>query len=373
MISQPLTIIRTNKLGKPYVQNADPSTNNHLSVNDMWLNPSEGTFKTWNGEEWEEMQWGSSAIMDDCITNRMIANDISANKITTGILQSQDGTFILDLTTGEAKLLNLRMGGNVEGNIIATSTNGLTRVRLRGTDNDIDVTAGIIFEQRENVTDDEWINAGQIFFGGIADGATYATLDAYAIGNYDSRKPVMGYYQGNDDGYLWRAVSTDYTKASMHTYHGTRLVSRSNDYDDFQNVTPVLTAIGNCMTGTTIAVNGVVTCTYKYNDVMQLDFNLKVTVGGTGSSAFGISPSLLRSLNAEIPSITPTNGGSLQIYSATGGLVTTNVGASFLASDGLWTPSRVVTDTMTAFSESGIGLGVTLIGTCYGVYNLEDE
>lgn len=131
MISQPLTIIRTNKLGKPYVQNADPSTNNHLSVNDMWLNPSEGTFKTWNGTEWEEMQWGASAIMDDCIANRMIANDISASKITTGILQSQNGDFLLDLTTGEAQLLNLIMGGQVEGNIIATSYNGRTRVRLR--------------------------------------------------------------------------------------------------------------------------------------------------------------------------------------------------------------------------------------------------
>ena len=59
MISQPLTIIRTNKFGKPYVQDTDPSTDNNLSVNDMWLNPSEGTFKTWSGTEWVEMQWGA--------------------------------------------------------------------------------------------------------------------------------------------------------------------------------------------------------------------------------------------------------------------------------------------------------------------------
>jgi len=373
MISQPLTIIRTNKFGKPYVQNTDPSTNNNISVNDMWLNPSEGTFKTWNGNAWEEMQWGSSAIMDDCITNRMIANDISANKITTGILQSQDGTFVLDLTTGQAKLLDLAMSGNVDGDIIATSTDGLTRIRIRGDNGEANVTAGFVFEQKENTTDDEWINVGQISFGGVSNRETYAALEAYIIGAYDSYKPAMGYYQGNDDGFLWRAVSTDYTKASMQTYHGTRLVARSNDYDDFQNVTPVLTAIGNCMTGTTIAVSGVVTCTYKYNDVMQLDFNLKVIVAGTGSSAFGISPSLLKSLNSEIPSITPMDGGTLQIYSATGGLVSANVGTSFLASDGLWTPSRVVSDTMTAFDESGFGLGITLIGTCYGVYNLEEE
>ena len=165
MISQPMTLIRINKLGKPYVQDTDPSINNSMAINDVWLNTKAGTMKMWNGEGWEEMQFGGSAIMDDCITNRMLANDISASKITTGILRSQDGTFFLNMETGEAQLLNLALGGQVEGNIIATSSNGLTRIRVRGREGDRDVTAGIILEQRE-VDDEftEWENAGQIYF-----------------------------------------------------------------------------------------------------------------------------------------------------------------------------------------------------------------
>ena len=136
MISQPLTIIRTNKMGKPYVQNTDPSLTQAMSPNDLWLNTSEGTMKAWDGTGWVEMQFGESAIMDDCITNRMLANDISASKIVAGILRSQDGSFYLNLETGEAELLKLVMGGEIEGNIIATSSNGLTRVRLRGREGD---------------------------------------------------------------------------------------------------------------------------------------------------------------------------------------------------------------------------------------------
>ena len=89
MISPTTTILRINKLGKPYVQSTDPSLTHRISANDIWLNPVAGTMKTWNGSAWEEMQFGASAIMDDCIANRMLANDISANKITaTGSIEA---------------------------------------------------------------------------------------------------------------------------------------------------------------------------------------------------------------------------------------------------------------------------------------------
>ena len=371
MISQPLTIIRTNKLGKPYVQNTDPSTDNELAINDMWLNPTDGTFKTWNGTAWEEMQFGESALMDDCISNRVIASDISASKITTGILQSQDGSVFIDLATGIALLNKLTMGGEIEGNIIAMSSNGLTRVRLRGKEGDRDITAGIIFEQRESTETEEWENAGQIYFG-YSNRITYSSLQSYSIGVYNPNKPTMGYYQGTDDGYLWRAVSSDYLRASMHTFHGTRLVSRNSVGDSFKNVAPVMTAIGNCMTGTAVTVDGIVTCTYMMNDVMRLDFNLKVDTAGTGSGAFGISPTLLRMLNANIPAITPVSGGSLQVFTAGGSLHAANVGASLIANNGLWTPSKIVSNAETAFTESQLTSGLTLIGTCYGIYNLGD-
>ncbi len=372
MISQPLTIIRTSKLGKPYVQNTDPSSNNNLAVNDIWLNPSDGTLKTWNGTEWEEMQFGESALMDDCISNRVIANDISASKVTTGILRSQDGGIYIDLVTGEAILNKLTMGGEIEGNIIAMSSNGLTRVRLRGKEGERDVTAGIIFEQRESTEVDDWENAGQIYFG-YNNRHTYSSLQSYSIGVYNPNKPTMGYYQGVDDGFLWRAISADYLSGAMLTYHGVRLVKRNGMEDTFADVPQVMNAIGNCMSGTSVEVDGIVTCTYEMNEVMRLDFNIKVTTAGTGSSDYGISPTLLRTLNADIPVITPIDGGSLQVFSSSGALVTNSVGASMVATNGLWTPSRLVSGVETVFGESTMNSGITLIGTCYGIYTFEDE
>jgi len=372
MISQPLTIIRTSKLGKPYVQNTDPSGNNNLAVNDMWLNPSDGTLKTWNGTEWEEMQFGESALMDDCISNRVIANDISASKVTTGILRSQDGGIYIDLVTGAAVLNKLTMGGEIEGNIIAMSSNGLTRVRLRGKEGERDVTAGIIFEQRESTEVDDWENAGQIYFG-YSNRHTYSSLQSYSIGVYNPNKPTMGYYQGIDDGFLWRAISSDYLSGAMLTYHGVRLVKRNGMEDTFADVPQVMTAIGNCMSGTSVAVDGIVTCTYEMNEVMRLDFNLKVTTAGTGSSDYGISPTLLRTLNADIPVITPIDGGSLQIFSSSGALDTNIVGGSMVEANGLWTPSKLVSSAETAMLENDMTNGITIVGTCYGIYTFEDE
>lgn len=371
MISQPLTIIRINKFGKPYVQNSDPSTTNRVAENDIWLNPADGTMKTWNGKAWEEMQFGESALMDDCISNRVIANDISASKITTGILQSQSGGVHIDMETGEAYLTKLQMGGEIEGNIIAMSSNGLTRVRLRGKEGDRDVTAAIVFEQRESTEVEGWENAGQIYFG-YNNRLTYSMVQAYSIGVYNPNKPTMGYYQGTDDGYVWRAVSSDFLKALMQTYHGVRLVERNSTIDIFADVPPVMVAEGNCMSGTSIVVNGIVTCTYEMNDIMRLDFNLRVTTIGSGSGAFGISPTLLRSLNSDIPAITPISGGTMQLFNASGALMIANIGSSMMAKDGLWTPSRLVSGTQTAFNESDFSTSYTLVGTCYGKYSLGD-
>ena len=371
MISQPLTIIRTSKLGKPYVQNTDPSGNNNLAVNDMWLNPSDGTLKTWNGTEWEEMQFGESALMDDCISNRVIANDISASKVTTGILRSQDGGIYIDLVTGAAVLNKLTMGGEIEGNIIAMSSNGLTRVRLRGKEGERDVTAGIIFEQRESTEVDDWENAGQIYFG-YNNRATYSALQSYSIGVYNPNKPTMGYYQGVDDGFVWRAVSADYLKACMQTYHGVRLVERSSIDNSFADVAPVMTAIGNCMSGTSIQANGIVTCTYQMNDIMRVDFNLMITTAGTGTGAYGISPTLLRSLNPNIPKITPISGGNATVFGISR-VVAGNIGGSMVAQNGLWTPSRIISGVEEPFNESIWAADYMLVGTCYGKYSLSED
>lgn len=369
MISQPLTIIRANKLGKPYVQNTDPSLDHTISVNDIWLNPSEGSFKTWDGDSWEEMQWGASAIMDDCIANRMLANDISASKITTGILQSSDGSVYLNLMTGEAALNNLKLSGEVEGNIIAVSSDGLTRVRVVGKEGYQSVTAGIVFEKRESTSDDEgWENVGEFQFD-ISDRLTNSYMQNYFIGVHDYSKPSMGYYSGSDDGYVWRSLSPDFLRASCQTFHGLKLMARDELYDDFTNASPVLTAIGNCMSGTAIAVNGICTLTHQMNDVMQIDFDLRVTTAGSGTGVCGISPTLLRNLNSAIPEITPIDGGRLRIFNSSGSLLGSYAGETLSVLNGLWIPSYISNGAIARFDERTLSSGVTLNGTCYGTYS----
>lgn len=371
MISQPLTIIRTNKMGKPYVQSTDPSLTQSMSPNDLWLNISEGTMKAWDGTQWVEMQFGESAIMDDCITNRMLANDISASKITAGVLRSEDGSFYLNLETGEAELLKLVMGGEVEGNIVATSSNAQTRVRLRGKEGTKNITAGIIFEQREDASDDlGWENAGQIYFG-YSNRNTYATFKGYEIGAYNGSRPVMGYNAGTEDGLMWRMLSLNWLRANYVTFHGMRLAKRDTTDDVFSGINPVITVIGQLMSGTAVVGDGTATLTYRMNELMQIDFGIKITTSGSGTSTYGISTALLRTLSDEIPSLTPINGGVLNVFNSSGAL-TNLLGASFVADGAFWKPAYVSNGVLTGINESSFSNGMTLSGTCYGKYTFED-
>ena len=372
MRSQPMTILRINKLGKPYVQSSDPSRTRAMIQNDLWLNPDAGTMKMWNGHAWEEMQFGGSAIMDDCIANRMLANDISASKITTGILQSQDGSFYLNLETGEAQLLRLILGGQVEGNIIATSSNGLTRVRLRGREGEKDVTAGLIYEERESTDTDEWNNAGQIYFA-YTSRQTHAAIQNYQIGKYNSSRPTQAYNAGSHDGLMWRSVSTDWLKASYLTFHGLRLAKRNALDETFENVPAVIQAVGDCLTGETVACAGTYTCTYQLNEVMRIDFSLRITTAGTGTGECGLSIAQLRNLNPNIPAMTPVDGGTYRLYNSNGDLLGAFIGASFVAENGLWVPAYVASGELAPIAESALASNVTMTGTIFGKYNLEDE
>lgn len=371
MISEPTYFLRLNRVGKPYVQNTDPSLTNSIAENDIWLNPSNGTMQTWNGTSWDNMQFGGNAIMDNAIANRMIANDISASKITVGTLQSQDGDVYINLENGEAKLTNLEMGGQVEGNIIATSSNGLTRVRLRGREGEKDITAGLIFEQRANTNTDVWSNAGQIYFA-YTSRNTYAVFQNFQIGKYNASRPSQAYNAGTSDGLMWRSTAIDWMRASYLTYHGLRLAKRNNLSDTFENITPVLVAVGNVMSGASIVVTGTVTCTYQINEVMKIDFNLKVTTAGSGTGVCGISPTLIRTLNAEIPYLTPVSGGVVQIYNSSGALQS-YAGASLVAENGTWKPIYITDGAQTDFWESTFSANMMLVGTCYATYVLNDE
>ena len=374
-ISQPIDIFRIDKMGKAYVQDTDPSITNNLMPNDIWLNPEAGTMKTWNGTGWDNMQFGSSAIMDDCITNRMIANDVSASKVTTGLLQSQDGAFWLNLDTGEATLLNVMLGGQVEGNVIATSSNGLTRLRLRGREGTKQITAGLVFEQRDDETDaDAWTNAGQIYFG-YSNRRTYCTFQNYSIGAYNANRLVGGYNGGSADGNLWRGVSLDNPRTGNVTYHGFTLKKRATTEDELSVVPRVTRIIGNIMSGTAIQCMGYVTATYQMNDVMRFDFRIRITTSGSGTSSFGISPILLRQLEPELPRITPIDGGVLQIFSSSGALYASqNYGQAIQVDNGLWTPTKIDVDGIEMlYTESAISEGMVLVGTCYGIYSFAEE
>jgi hypothetical protein len=105
---------------------------------------------------------------------------------------------------------------------------------------------------------------------------------------------------------------------------------------------------------------------------MQLDFNLKVTTAGSGTAEFGISRNLLRQLNAEVPVITPIDGGNLSIYTSSGALSTGYVGATMKATSVGWRPAYINGRSITALNESAMTNGLTLIGTCYGKYDITE-
>ena len=119
MRSEPLPIIRLPSAGKYYIQTPDPGT--AAKEGDIWWNPETGGVSVRQSGRWKPLKLSGIALMDACITNRLLANDVNAGKITTGRLESRNGLFILDLDTGEAVLNNLQLGGRVFGNVLADS------------------------------------------------------------------------------------------------------------------------------------------------------------------------------------------------------------------------------------------------------------
>lgn len=371
MISQNVNIIRTNKIGKPYVQSTDPSLTNSLVQNDLWLNPSAGTMKMWDGTGWVEMQFGGTSIKDNVISNRMMANDISASKVTAGVLQSQDGSFYLNLETGEAELLKLVMGGQVEGNIIATSSNGLTRVRLRGREGEKAITAGVIFEERES-EDEDWTNAGQIYFG-FSNRQTYANINAYSVGPYNTRRPLSMFYSGAENGYVMRAFNASpWDKAVLNTFRGPIMQEYDSENAVWNNVSPLIRVNGSLLDGTAVQGTGTATLTYQMNGLVKIDFYVRVTTAGSGSGDYGLSAAILRQLDSSIPALTPIDGGVLQVFTSAGALNTSYYGATLNANGSLWQPKQINSSGSVAnINESAMTANIKLVGTCYATFTLE--
>ena len=243
---------------------------------------------------------------------------------------------------------------------------------VRGREGEMDVTAGIVFERRDDTGEEtEWENAGQLYFSQSAR-QTLACIQNYQIGSYNSERPNQATNAGSEDGLMFQPISTDWLNSAHVTYHGIRLRSRETINDNFADRSYVMNAIGNCMSGTAVQCDGIVTCTYQMNDIMQIDFNINVTTAGSGSADYGISRNLIRQLNADIPIITPIDGGKLEIYTSSGALSTSYIGSTLLANGALWQPAHISNGAITGIAESAMTSNLTLVGTCYGKYTFED-
>ena len=383
MKSTPLSISRLPSAGAYYVQGVDPTLLKQVREGDLWFDTNTGAVRVYRSNKWATIKLSGVSLMDGCITNNLIANNINANKIATGRLVSRNGEFVLDLDTGEAILDSMKLGGKVEGNVIAESNDGLMRILLVGRDPTKNVSAQIVLEARAD-TESTWEQKGLLWLG-YGNHQSYSAMQGYYVGTgYNRNRPTFAANVSSKDGIICRPYSQDWLRAAYVTYHGTRLVKRDAAYDTeagaqypWDNVPAVNVAVGNFLTGTSVAGMGSCTMTYGINDVARIDFDFKITTAGTGSAEFGMSRALLRQINNDIPVLSPTDGGNLSIYDASGALVNTACSALMLSSEyneNLWVPATLnSTGEITRMSESDLTAGMRFVGVCYATYSFSAE
>jgi len=376
MKSAPFTITRLPSAGQYFVQDEDPAAT--AKEGDLWIDTAAGSVNVRRNGRWVKVELSGVALMDACITNRLLASDVNAGKITTGRLESANGLFMLDLDTGEAVLENLNLGGKVQGNVVAESNDGKMRIVLVGKDRTKDVSAQIALEGRNSLTAD-WTRKGLIWLG-YTNHTSACAMQNYEVGTgYVASRPTFAHNHSARDGILVKPFSQDYLRAAYGTYHGYRLVRRDIAYDSvnkrqysFENIPEINVAIGNMLSGETVECEGVCTQSYTLNEVAQIDFDLIITTAGSDSGSVGLSRALMRQLNEEIPVITPLTGGSVRVYDATG-VLRNDLGVTLQASDNLWVLATIDGASYAPVPESSLTAGMRLIGTCYGVYKFEED
>lgn len=384
MKSSTLSITRLPSAGSYFVQGSDPVLTKSVREGDIWFNTSSGSVSVYRAGKWAPIKLSGVALMDACITNHLLANDINASKIATGKLVSRNGEFMLDLDTGEAVLDNMKLGGKVEGNVIAESNDRLMRILLVGRDPTKNVSAQMAFEGRSKISDN-WAQKG-LFWLGYGNHQSYSAMQGYYVGTgYNRNRPLFAFNQGAADGVMARPYSQDWLRAANVTYHGVKLVKRDAAYNTeanaqypFENVPAVNIAVGNVMAGDSVACMGSCTMVYEMNDVARIDFDLTIITAGSGSGECGISRSLLRQINNDIPVLRPVDGGVLNVFAPTGELTNTGCGSMMIAGEDedMWVPAVLSSSgTMTKIVESALAAGTRLTGTCYAMYsiNVEDD
>ena len=111
-----------------------------------------------------------------------------------------------------------------------------------------------------------------------------------------------------------------------------------------------------------------------YGKLAQIDYSYKITTAGTNSSGFnwGLNPTTLKLINANIPTITPITGGTRIAILSSGSIDMTHDGYGGIneANSGYWTPSRVYNDSAAygKWSETTFATGTVIEGTAYGTY-----
>lgn len=382
MRSTALSITRLPSAGAYYVQGTDPALTKQVKEGDLWWDTTSGSVKVYRSNKWQTIKLSGVSLMDACITNNLIANDINASKIAAGRLESRNGEFVLDLDTGEAILDSMTLGGRVEGNVIAESNDGLMRILLVGKDLTKNVSAQIALEGRAD-TDSQWEQKGLLWLG-YGNHQSYSAMQGYYVGTgYNRNRPTFAANVSAADGILCRPYSQDWLRAAYVTYHGMRLVRRDAAYDTeagkqypWDNVPAVNNVVGNFLTGATVGCMGSCTMTYTMNDVARIDFDFTITTSGTGSGDYGLSRALLRQINNDIPVLSPIDGGTLNIYSSAGALVNTGYGGMMVTNElgDLWVPAVLgAAGDMTPMHESDLAAGMRFTGVCYATYSFNAE
>lgn len=377
MQSTPFTITRLPSAGQYFVQPEDPAAK--ARNGDIWINPDAGSINLRKDNKWQAIKLSGVALMDACITNHLLADDVNAGKITTGRLESRNGAFVLDLDTGEASMQNINLGGKVQGNVIAESNDGKMRIRIAGKDPVKNVSAQIVFEGRDTISS-AWVQKGALWLG-YNNHATAIAMQNIEIGTaYNQSKPTFAHNHSAADGILAKPYSQDFLRAAYATYHGYRLVKRDAAYDEankkqyaFKNVPPINPCYGNALSGNSIKARGVCTMTYALNDVARIDFDMVVTTAGTGDTPWGISRALLRQLNENIPIINPVSGGWARILTSTGTPAATDpITLIANSSNGVWEFNLLDSDlNESRIYESAVTTGMRISGVCYGKYSFD--
>lgn len=385
MQSAPFTITRLPTAGQYFIQDTDPTSSATVKEGDIWINTEAGGVNVYRDGKWMAIQLSGVALMDACITNRLIAADISGSKIKTGRIQSKDGSFWLDLDTGLCYLGSIKLSGQVEGNIIAMSNNGLMRVRLSGINPDADTSAMLILEARDNQNSDKWDRTGTIWIGYSGHSSCIAMQRYYLGSSYVKERPTLAENRSAADGIMLRPHSQDYLRAAYVTYHGIRLAKRDVAYDNendrqyfFENIPAVNVAQGSLMSGTSVKAIGAATMTYCMNDVARIDFTVKVTTAGTAGNEtdeYGLSTDLIRSLNTDIPELSPQTGGNAVIYTSSGTVSSLNGCGCYLRpnSSGWDLAALDENGDASRIGEESLIEGMRITGTCYAKYSIGDD